>query len=238
MNKEREKQILQILLKDKKIMVNEVSTKLFASKASIRRDLMSLENQGLIKRIHGGAIIEENSISSQKIPFAIRELEQSDAKIVMAKKALDYIEDYNVIFLDASSSAYNIVPFLITKHHLTVITSGIKTLIKLGECGIRAFSTGGELLASCQSLVGEEACKYVEGINADVAFFSCRGVSDDGMLSDISSRENYVRQKMINQSKRAYLMCASEKFGKKYYHNLCSARSITGIISESDIPIF
>ncbi len=235
MSKEREKEILKLLLSKKKITVNELSELLFTSESSVRRDLASLEKQHLIKRMHGGAMIEENSISTLKIPFVIRELEQSDAKIEMAKQAVNYINDYDVIFLDASSSAYSLVPFLAVKNHLTVITSGIKTLLKLGDYGIKAISTGGELLPSCQSLIGEEAYKTIEAFNANAVFFSCRGLSDDGYLTDISDQENNVRKKMIAHSENSYLMCASKKLGKKYFHNLCTVKDISKVICE--IPI-
>lgn len=236
MSKEREKEILKLLLARKKITVNELSKLLFTSESSIRRDLVSLENQQLVKRIHGGAVIEENSISTLKIPFVMRELEQSDAKIKIAKQAIEYINDYDVIFLDASSSAYSLVPFLAVKNHLTVITSGTKTLLKLGEYGIKAISTGGELLPSCQSLVGEEAYRTIESFNANSVFFSCRGLSDDGFLTDISDSENNVRRKMIAHSKNAYLMCASNKLGQKYFHNLCTVKDISKVICDTPLP--
>lgn len=236
MSKEREKEILRLLLAKKKITVNELSNLLFTSESSIRRDLARLENQQLVKRIHGGAIIEENSISTLKIPFVMRELEQSDAKIKIAKQAIEYINDYDVIFLDASSSAYSLVPFLAVKNHLTVITSGTKTLVKLGEYGIKAISTGGELLPSCQSLVGEEAYRTIESFNANSVFFSCRGLSDDGFLTDISDNENNVRRKMIAHSKNAYLMCASNKLGQKYFHNLCTVKDISKVICDTPLP--
>lgn len=236
MSKEREKEILKLLLAKKKITVNELSKLLFTSESSIRRDLARLENQQLVKRIHGGAIIEENSISTLKIPFVMRELEQSDAKIKIAKQAVEYINDYDVIFLDASSSAYSLVPFLAVKNHLTVITSGTKTLVKLGEYGIKAISTGGELLPSCQSLVGEEAYRTIESFNANSVFFSCRGLSDDGFLTDISDSENNVRRKMIAHSKNAYLMCASNKLGQKYFHNLCTVKDISKVICDTPLP--
>ena len=146
MSKEREKEILKLLLSKKRVMVPELAKILFTSESSIRRDLTSLEKQQLIKRVHGGAVIEENSASALKIPFVIRELEQSDAKIEIAKKAIGYVNVYDVIFLDASSSAYNLIPYLAVKNHLTVVTSGVKTLSKLGDYGIKAVSTGGELL--------------------------------------------------------------------------------------------
>lgn len=232
MNKDREKQILEILLKQKKVTVRQLAKKLFISEPSVRRDLASLEKQNLIKRVHGGAMLEESMLSKNKIPFLIREYEQSGEKVQIAKEAVDLIGDNNVIFLDASTSCYYLIPFLSSKRNITVITNGVKALIKLAEYDINTISTGGTLVNSCLALVGEEAIKTIETFNADIAFFSCRGVSEDGYLTDIAPLENDVRKHMIKNSKKSFLLCASEKFGKKYFHNLCRKEEISGIITE------
>lgn len=232
MSIDREKQILEILLKEKRVSVPALAQALFVSEPSIRRDLQSLEAQNLIKRVHGGAILEETALSKNKIPFLIREYEQSGAKAMIAQKAINFICDNDIVFLDASTSCYYLIPFLASKRNLTVITNGVKALIKLAEYGIHAISTGGNLLNSCLALVGEEAYKTIDAYNADVALFSCRGVSDDGYLTDISPEENYVRKKMIQRAKKAYLLCANEKIGKSYFHNLCHKDDITEIIHE------
>lgn len=232
MNIEREKQILEVLLKEKRVTVQQLAKLLFTSEPSIRRDLVSLEQQHLIKRIHGGAVLEETALSKNKIPFLIREYEQSSAKTLIAQKAIDLVSDNDVVFLDASTSCYYLIPFLASKQNLTVITNGVKTLAKLAEYDINTFSTGGALINSCLVLVGDEACRNIEAFNADIAFFSCRGVSEEGFLTDIAREENIVRKSMIQNSKKAYLLCATEKFGKKYYHNLCHKDAITGIIHE------
>ncbi len=232
MNIHREKQILEILLKEKRVTVQQLAKLLFTSEPSIRRDLVSLEQQHLIKRIHGGAVLEETALSKNKIPFLIREYEQSSAKTLIAQKAIDLVSDNDVVFLDASTSCYYLIPFLASKQNLTVITNGVKTLAKLAEYDINTFSTGGALINSCLVLVGDEACRNIEAFNADIAFFSCRGVSEEGFLTDIAREENIVRKSMIQNSKKAYLLCATEKFGKKYYHNLCHKDAITGIIHE------
>ena len=232
MNKNREKEILEILLRQKNVTVKQLANSLFISEPSIRRDLTSLEKQHLIKRIHGGAVLEETLLSKNKIPFLIREYEQSSAKVLIAKKAIDLIEDDTVIFLDASTSCYYLIPFLASKRNITVITNGVKALSKLAEYDINTISTGGTLVNSCLALVGEEAFKTIESYNADIAFFSCRGLSDDGYLTDIAPDENNVRKRMINHSKKSYLLCATEKFGKKYFHNLCHLEEISGLINE------
>ena len=134
--------------------------------------------------------------------------------------------------MDSSTSAFRLVPFLISKTNITVIPNGVKTLSGLADFNINAISTGGRLINSCLALVGEEAYRTIDSINANIAFFSCRGISDDGYLTDISFEEDYVRQKMIKNSDHSYALCATDKFGKKYSHNLCHKDDIDGIISE------
>ena len=232
MSAEREKRILEILLKEKSCSVKDLAKALYISQPSVRRDLQSLEAQNLIKRVHGGAMLEESAVSKNKIPFLIREYEQSGAKAILARKAAELVCDVDVIFLDASTSCYYLIPYLAGKKGITVVTSGVKALSKLAEYDIRTVSTGGTLINSCLALVGEEAYQTLESFNADLAFFSCRGVSEDGYLTDISPEENGVRKKMIRRAKRSYLLCATEKFGKRYFHNLCHKDEIDGIITE------
>ena len=118
MNKEREKIILEMLLKKKRVTVKELSHTLYISEPSVRRDLADLEKQNLIKRIHGGAVLEETLISKNKIPFIIREYEQSSAKTIIAQKAADYVKDTLRICSESLSSVYDFCPFRSLRTHL------------------------------------------------------------------------------------------------------------------------
>ena len=111
MNKERETEILKILIRDKSATVKELSKTLYSSEPSIRRSLAVLAKEGLIRRTHGGAEFIGNE-SDNKIPFTVRALEDYNAKIAMAQKAAALVKDDFVIMLDGSSSAYNVIPFL------------------------------------------------------------------------------------------------------------------------------
>lgn len=236
MNKHREDQIIKILLQQKTATVKELSERLYASMPSIRRDLAILEKAHMIKRTHGGAVLEISNDSELKIPFIIRELEQSDAKIIMAKKAAQLVNNNDVIFIDASTSAYSVIPFLINKTNLTIITCGLKSLQLAGECGITAFSTGGKLIPSCMSLIGAEAYSMIENYTADIMLFSCRGLTDEGNITDFSLEENWVRRVMLKHSKKKILLCDSSKIGKVYMNTVCSIEDITYVISEKPLP--
>ena len=236
MSVEREKQILKILLKEKEISVHQLAAALFVSEPSIRRDLARLEQQQLIKRVHGGAVLDETGVSRIKIPFVIRELEHADEKGRIARRAAELVADNAVIFLDASSSAYRMAPFLAEKTNITVITSGIRVMTALAEAGVRVIGTGGDVMNTCLSLVGDGALETVRSYHADLCFFSCRGLSADGELSDISREEDLVRREMIARSDASYLLCAENKIGKQHYHRLCSITDIDGIITDSPLP--
>ncbi len=236
MNKEREKLILEKLIKEKRVYVKKLAREIYASEPSIRRDLATLEKEGMLKRIHGGAILDESNTSRMKIPFLIRELEQSNEKLLIAEKASKLVKDGYTIMLDASSSAYSIIPFLSGKDNITIVTSGVKAITRAGEYGINTYSTGGHLLPSCLSLVGEEAYKTINSFNADIFFFSCRGLTEDGLLTDISIEEDAVRQLMMKRSKIKVLLCNSGKIGKKYMHTLCDENDIDYIISDIKLP--
>ena len=233
MNKEREKLILEKMLKEKSVTVRGLSESLYASEPSIRRDLASLELQGLVRRVHGGAVLNENGSGETKIPFLIRELEEISEKLVIAKKAASLVKDGDVIFLDASSSAFNMIPYIVEKKDITVITNGIKAINALCEYkdrGVKIIATGGRVHTTCLAFVGDDAFKTVEQYNADVCFFACRGLSEDGKLTDIAPDEDYVRLKMMEHSERSYLLCTAEKIGKVYYHNICHLDRISGAV--------
>jgi DeoR family fructose operon transcriptional repressor len=151
--------------------------------------------------------------------------------------AADMVKDGDVIMMDASSSAYAMIPFLAKKTNITVITSGVKALSRLAEYGINAYSTGGKLLPSCLSLIESDCLDTISNYNADIAFFSCRGLDDSGYATDFSIEENLVRQKMIKQSRRAVLLFAGDKYGKRYMHNLCHVDDIDSVISEVELGI-
>lgn len=138
--------------------------------------------------------------------------------------------------LDGSTSAYHIVPYLSQLKDLIVITSGAKTAVALAEVNINTYCTGGYMLIHSFSYVGEPAEKFIQGLNADILFFSCHGLDERGMMSDPAKDESNLRKAMFNSCAKKYLLCDSSKFGKTYLHNIGNVKDIDGIISEKELP--
>lgn len=232
---DREEKILNILLEKETITIRELSEKLFVSIPTLRRDLVKLEEKGKIIRTHGGAQLVKKS-ADEKIPFFLREQEQNDAKSIMAKKAVEYVKDGDIIMLDGSTSAYNIIPLLADFRNLIVITSSAKSSFLLGKMGISNICTGGRMITRSLSYVGEEAERTAANYNADVVFFSCRGLSMDGKLTDNSIEENSLRRVMIRQAKKKIFLCDSSKIGKTCLNNLCHLSEVDEMICEEKVP--
>ena len=150
--------------------------------------------------------------------------------------ASQYIKDGMVIMLDGSTSAYHLVPYLSRFKDIIVITSGAKTAVALAEMHIPVFSTGGKMRTRSFSYIGKEAEDAVSRYNADIMFFSCHGLSEDGRMTDPSVEECHLRQVMMQKSQKKYLLCDSSKFNKVYFYDMGSIEQLNGIISDQPLP--
>ena len=229
---ERQQSIVSMIGAEPDITVKVLSARLYVSEPTIRRDLSELEARGMLTRFYGGAKLLNGSPDGE-IPFLLRENERSAAKVEMGRKAAELVHDGMVLMLDGSTSAYYIVPYLSERKDLIVVTSGARTAVLLGEKGIRTFSTGGQMMPHSFSYIGEAAESFVRKFNADICFFSCRGVSDEGVMSDVSIEEMILRREMLAQSKKKVLLCDRGKFGKKYLYNLGNISDLDEVITNS-----
>ena len=225
----RENQYIN-LLAQKPHSVKELSEKLFVSEPTVRRDITLLQKKEILTCKRGIVSLKTNS-PDQRIPLFIRHLEQNEEKHIIARKALEHIKDGYVIMLDASTTAFHLLPHLTEFKNILVITNGAKTALESASMGIRTICTGGEMTLESFSYIGPDAESVLMKYNADIAFFSCRGIND-GFATDNSIMENNLRRIMIKNSKRKFLLCDKSKFNKTYLNTLCSIDDIDGLISE------
>ena len=233
---EREKELLNTIEKTDFISTKALLKSQYTSISTLRRDLIKLEEKGLIIRAKGGVMAVKKS-PDDRISFFLRESENISEKKLIAQKAAKLVHDGDTIMLDASTSAYCIIPYIAeSRKDIVVITSGAKASFLLGELGIKNICTGGKMINKSFSYIGQIAEKTISQYNADIAFFSCHGLSSEGYLTDNSIEENDLRRIMMQHSKKRVLLCNSSKFENTCLNNLCHISEIDDIISESDIP--
>lgn len=231
---ERKRAIIDILKAENGfITVTELCQKLYASESSIRRDLTALENKGVIKRTYGGAELITNF--SNVISFNKRLYHKMEAKKIIAKKAAKLIKDGNIIFLDQSSTSFYLASEIITKNSLTVITNNIEILSLLSNSSIKVVSSGGFLSPKNRNcLIGDDAHSIFKDTYADIAFFSTKSLSDEGIISDCDREEVTLRNTMLKNAAKRIFLCDSEKFGTQSAYKQCTLSDIDCLISENE----
>lgn len=212
--------------------VKELAKLLYASEATIRRDLNELQKSGLIKRMHGGAALLDSK--THELPLYVRQQQNAEAKRIMAAKAARYIQDGQVIFLDASSTVMFLVKYFEEHENLTIITNGMKTAQELRGLHHNTYCTGGLMLHHSSAYVGDFASSFIRNFNADLFFFSSRGLSEDGRITDTSADETQIRRAMFEQSRQRIFLCDHSKTGHTYCYNLCTLQQVDVYISDGE----
>ena len=228
---QRQNEIMRLLEVHKELTVKELCAMLFYSPATIRRDLTDLEQKGLLRRSFGGAVIIENYV--EQYPLEVRAKKNISSKKRICAKAVQYINPGDTIFIAASSTTFFLPTLLKDIPDLTVITNSPHMNIMLSEHKIRNLCTGGEMLTDSIALVGSEAERFVRGIRAAKTFFSSRGISDTGIISDSSKMERDLKIAMIEQSRASFLLNDSSKNGLEFAYCIARATDIDGIIDDT-----
>ena len=223
------------LLSEREHTVRELSDKLFVSEPTVRRDIRVLKEKGLVDCKRGVASLNHNTPDT-RVPLFLRNLAHTDEKNAIARKCAAFIKDGYTIMLDASTSAYCLLPILAGFKNLFVITNGAHTAIALASMGIKTLSVGGEITPDSFCCLGAEAERTLKSYNADVAFFSCRGINEQGVASDSTILENSIRKIMMENSKRSILLCDSSKFGLTFLHTLCHVDEVDEVVSDAPKP--
>ena len=232
---ERQNKILEILAEKQAASVEELCHMLYSSGATIRRDLQILENNGLIHRTHGGAVYVDGN--AKDFPLTLRESENLGPKNTVAQKAVQYIRDGQTLFMDASSTVCRLAERLTGFQHLRVITNGLKTANILSEIdGVDVYCTGGRLRENAKSLMGTHAIDFVSRFNADLAFFSCRGVMPEIGITESNEDEAALKIMYMRNAAKVVLMCDSSKLGKQYFCKVGTLDHIWKLVTDIQLP--
>ena len=217
---ERQEKILSLLSENVSISVNKLSKLLYVSQPTVRRDLSELERQK--------KVVIRNAPDNE-IPLLWREEQNNASKKKISEKASEYIHNGDIIFMDASSTVSYIIPHLKSFSDIIVVTNSPKISLKLGEERIKNYCAGGLLLQHSIAYIGSEAEAFVSHFNADIFFFSSRGYTEDGFITDSSAEEACVKKAMLKNAAKSFYLCDSSKKNKKYMYNICRTDEVSVI---------
>lgn len=231
---ERREAILNHLKKNKFSTIRELSKIVWASESSVRRDIKALEQNGYVNQLYGGVVLSDyvNSV----IPVKLRERSNISVKDMVARKAAEHIFDGATIFMDGSSTVRKMIKYMNGFRNLKIITNNHQIFSECTNPQIKLYCTGGLFNAQSGIFSGSTAENYVNGINADIVFFSSQALSNDGIISDVSEEETSLRKAMLLHSKKKIFLCDSSKIGLIQTFTLCTKDDIDKIICDINLP--
>ncbi len=231
---ERQEEILRIIEAHVYISVDELAQLVFTSPSSIRRDLTALQNLGLVRRTHGGVSLPE--AFGRVASFTGRLTKNVREKRLIAEKASVLLKDGQSILLDSSTTSGFLVPYIARLDSVTLFTNNLETAMSAIKEGISTYCIGGKSINGSSSLGGSMTYKALLDIRADIMFFSSQSISLDGIISDSTEDENFVRSVMLKQAKQTVFLCDNEKFGTTSLYRLAELDSIDYAVFDKPYP--
>jgi Transcriptional regulators of sugar metabolism len=232
---DRYKKICEILEIKNSVKVSTLTSLFGVSVETIRRDLEYMENEGLLKRVHGGAVLEK--INGTQSTFALREIEFKEQKAEIGEIAARFIKEGQSIAMDASTTNYEVAKVLKIKFKkLTVLTNSISIINELAEMdGYTIIVPGGIIRKDELSLIGDMAEDNVENFHVDTAFISMSGISLREGLTDYGFGEVSIKKKMMKIAQETVVVAQSSKFDMVSLLKVCNFNDINMIITDSGL---
>lgn len=230
----RRENILKEIHLNGSVKVSYLSHRFNVTEETIRKDLEKLDNQGAIKRIHGGAITITHF--PRELSFNVRQETNIEEKKIIAKKAAMIIEPGSSLFLDASTTSLFLAKELSNLQDLTIITNSIIVVYELAtNVHVSVLSTGGYLRPNSLSFVGSLTNETIKKYNADYFFASCSGISVQSGATETNEFETEVKANMVKQAAQTMILADNTKFNKSSLKKFADLSDITSIISDDTI---
>lgn len=203
-----------------------------ASRATIRRDFDELAESGAIERIRGGI---QSVRKEGNVPFNLREVQHSEAKSAIAKKACGLLRAGDVVFIDGGTTTYHIC-FHLPCLPLRIVTNSLRLSAYLDDAAARysgweVYLTGGKIQHGSNMLTGPGTLHSLDFYHADWAFLSVGGIAGDG-LYNTSEPIVETERRMIERSDRAIILADQSKLGRRAMCRVCGVKRIDTLITD------
>lgn len=234
--KDRAKVIINDLIRHGEVNGQELSESLGVSIATIRRDLEKLEAEGLLRRIHSGAVLVESMIYEPfrlNSSFSQKEQKQAEEKRLIGLAAANLIKDEEIIGLTPGTTNTQVARSIHHVQNVTVVTNAINLAMELvNRKEINVFVTGGYLGGNWFSLAGTTAYTAINDFYLDKLFISVSGVHPELGLSTAHPQEIPILRAYLAQAKQKILVADSSKLDQVSQGNVCGLDKIDVLITD------
>jgi DeoR family transcriptional regulator of aga operon len=235
LNEERRRAIVELVNRDGRVLVADLSMRFDTSPVTIRKDLEILHTMGRLHRTHGGALpAQEGALEDP----TLREKEKlhRKEKLRIAAVAAQRVKEGQVVILDSGTTTTEIARALRHFSNLTIITNALNIAAELAGTAVEVILTGGTLRKNSFSLVGPIAEETLRRLNADVLFLGVDGFDVHYGLSTPNLLEAKVNRAMMDVARVTIAACDSSKFGRRSLSLIAPPTAVQEVITDRGIP--
>jgi len=234
----RQQRIVQIVRESGSVTVTALEKEFGISPATARRDLAALEAQGKVRRTHGGAVAP--GLAQHEDSFQKRLGEAVESKKRLARAASALLEVEESAFIDSSTTAYYAAQrMLADASNVTFLTSLLPVMDLFSTADPSAVSLvgfGGIFRPLTLSFVGPCTIRMIESYRADRTFFSVKGITPEGQLTEANPLEAEVKRAMISQAASPVLLMDGRKFERQGLSVVTHVREVALVLAADDAP--
>ena len=228
---ERRQSMIELLRQQPGLRIHDFAKTFGVLAGTIRNDFNALEKQGLLIRVHGGAVLDQQD-KFQYNSFKLRYQKNAAEKLAIATAAAALIEDGDSFFIDSSSTAFYLGQALSARHRLRAVTNGFEIARKLANNPSNSvILIGGVVNNESSSVTGMLSEQTILKLHTQKAFVSCSGFSLERGLTEVYIAEAQIKQIAIHSSQQLIALIASSKFGKEDLTPFASSEQITHLFT-------
>jgi DeoR/GlpR family transcriptional regulator of sugar metabolism len=232
---ERQRELARLLERTGRLSVARVCEEFNISEATARRDLDALSEQGLLQRVHGGAIALQKA--PPELPVLERQTEQSDEKFRIGRAAAELIPDGAAVFLGSGTTVLEVARCLREHSNLTIITNSLSVINTLADLPtLNLIAIGGMFRSSELSFTGHLAEQVLSEIHADMVFIGTRAISLQQGLTNDYLPETMTDRAILRIGERVVLVTDHTKFGRVATAFLAPLEVVHSIVTGSETP--
>ncbi|MCP1103423.1 DeoR/GlpR family transcriptional regulator of sugar metabolism [Aequitasia blattaphilus] len=229
---ERRRKIEELLNEKEVIKVSELVEMFDVSIETIRRDLEYMEEQELLKRVYGGAVLPQPKALEPS--YESREDKNYKEKRAIGHAALQYVQDNDVIAIDIGTTTLEFAKALVGRRKVTVLTNSMKIAMVLSEdSNIRVLMLGGEVRYGDYSVSGFLTVNNMKGFNTEKLFLGIGGLSVSKGATDYHMEESNWRRVAIEGTQKVIVLADHSKIGVAAMNKVCPMSDLDVIITDS-----
>lgn len=218
------------IMKNETVSIDDLCREFSVSKNTVRRDINELQKNGIITKVYGGVKINKEE---RLIAYEQRNITNMQAKISIGKKAADFIEDDDVIFIDSGTTTPNIVDFICGKL-VTIVTNNLEVIIKAAvHENISIYVLPGSYNKKSKSFWGLESMPSLSKYNLTKAFMAASGFTLENGATHSSPWEYEIKRTAIQRARSVFLLIDSSKFDITTLMTYCEANEFKTIITDT-----